>query len=484
MSQRKISRDYGVSPKTVRDIIRQEGGCPEVVRKDKIRLDPDKLEELYNKCDGYMQRVHEKLVEEEGIEVGYSTLTRLVRELDITGRRTERCARVPDEAGQEMQHDTSEYKVYLGDHRLRVIASVLYYRYSKQRYLKFYRSFNRFRMKCFLHEALSYYGYSARECIIDNTSLARLRGTGKNAVISPEMEAFARQYGFRFICHEVGHSDRKAGNERSFYTVESNFLSGREFSSLEDLNHQALEWATLRMANRPLTKARIIPSQMFEHEKPFLTKLFPYIPPPYLEHHRNVDQYGYAAFDGNYYWVPGEGLGEVIVLQYSERLKIYRKRELLVEYPLPPYGIKNQTFSPAGRAKPNHKPHNRKRPSEQKEKRLRSMASEIDSWISFAMPLSGKQKHSFVRELFRLSQKVDKDILIQGVVRAHKYRITDLSTLERIIMLQITDSQYELPLVDIDEDFKDRSSYQEGQLSDAPNLSLYESLDDDEAEDE
>ena len=75
-------------------------------------------------------------------------------------------------------------------------------------------------------------------------------------------------------------------------------------------------------------------------------------------------------------------------------------------------------------------------------------------------------------------------MLIQGVVRAHKYRITDLSTLERIIMLQITDSQYKLPLVEIDEDFKGRSSYQAGQLSDAPNLSLYDSLGDDEAEDE
>ncbi|MFQ6105360.1 MAG: helix-turn-helix domain-containing protein, partial [Candidatus Glassbacteria bacterium] len=227
MSLRKISRDYGVSRKTVREIIRQKGGCPDRVRKDKIHLDPDKLEELYHKCDGYVQRVHEKLVEEEGTEIGYSTLTRLVRELDIAGRRPERCARVPDEAGKEMQHDTTVYHLSLGGHRLRVVASILYYRYSKQRYLKFYRSFNRFRMKCFLHEALSYYGYSARECIIDNTNLARLRGSGKNAVISPEMEAFARQYGFRFICHEVGHSDRKAGNERSFYTVETNFFPGR-----------------------------------------------------------------------------------------------------------------------------------------------------------------------------------------------------------------------------------------------------------------
>ena len=50
-----------------------------------------------------------------------------------------------------------------------------------------------------------------------------------NALIVPEMEAFAKQYGFVFRCHEIGHCNRKAGEERSFWTVETNFLPGRTF---------------------------------------------------------------------------------------------------------------------------------------------------------------------------------------------------------------------------------------------------------------
>ncbi|HYK10413.1 MAG TPA: hypothetical protein VEV39_06420, partial [Gemmatimonadales bacterium] len=46
-------------------------------------------------------------------------------------------------------------------------------------------------------------------CIIDNTNLARLKGTGRNAVIVPEMAAFAQEHGFRFVCHEKGHANRK-----------------------------------------------------------------------------------------------------------------------------------------------------------------------------------------------------------------------------------------------------------------------------------
>jgi len=178
-----------------------------------------------------------------------------------------------------MQHDTSDYRVRIAEKMVRVIGSLLYFRYSKVRYLKFYRSFNRFKMKCFFHEALSFWGYGATVCIIDNTNLARLRGTGKNAVIVPEMEAFAKQYGFEFVCHEKGHSDRKAGNERGFFTVETNFFPGRKFESLEDMNRQAFDWVTQRMANRATGKTGLIPAKAFESEKSYLTKLPPRVNP-------------------------------------------------------------------------------------------------------------------------------------------------------------------------------------------------------------
>ena len=114
-------------------------------------------------------------------------------------------------------------------------------------------------MKCFFHEALGHWKHAARRCVIDNTSLARKSGSGKNAVISPEMENFSRQYGFSFFCHEIGHADRKAGNERGFWTVETNFFPGRSFENLEDMNRQALEWAVARSARRPTGKSRTVP---------------------------------------------------------------------------------------------------------------------------------------------------------------------------------------------------------------------------------
>ena len=141
MSLREISRRLHVSRNAVRTIIRQQGKINRKDRKDRIHIDPELLQRLYHECGGWIERVHEKLVEEDKIEVGYSTLTRMLRKLGLGHERRMRCDRVPDEPGAEMQHDTTVYQVKLAEQRTKLIASLLYLRYSKRRYLKFYRVF-------------------------------------------------------------------------------------------------------------------------------------------------------------------------------------------------------------------------------------------------------------------------------------------------------------------------------------------------------
>src|ERR1017187_2697549 len=422
-----------------------------------------------------MVRVHEKLVEEEGVAVTYSTLTRMLRELGISQPQRQRCHRVPDEPGLEMQHDTSLYQVEVAGRRVQLVASLLYLRYCKQRYLKFYRAFDRFKMKCFFYEGLMFWGYAARQCIIDNTNLARLRGTGANALMVPEMEAFTKQYGFVFRCHEIKHSNRKAGEERSFWTVETNFLPGRTFQSLEDLNAQALAWSTVRMDNKPQGKAGLIPAKAFVHERNYLTQLPPHLPAPYRDHSRGTDQYGYLAFGANYYWVPGTKRDEVKVLEYSDRLRIYQAGQCLAEYPLPADGVKNGQFSPQGQPPPpGHRARNCKHPTQAEEKHLRALAPAVNAYLDFALPIKGIQKHQFVRRLMALSRRISLELLSQSLERARKYQITRLETVERIAWLYLQPGAAELPLLPVDETMQEREAYQEGAVTDPPDLSRYQ----------
>jgi len=479
MGIREISRKLKVSTNTISNIIKQQGRIPEIIRQDKIDIDTELLQKLYAKCDGYVQRIHEILKEEEGIFVGYSTLTRNIRELGLGQPKNQRCDQKPDEPGAEMQHDTSPYTVKFGTTRVKVIGSIIYMRYSKMRYLKFYSSFNRFAMKCFVHEALTFWGHAAPVCIIDNTNLARLRGTGKNAVMVPEMKLFAKQYGFEFLCHEVRHSNRKAGNERSFYTIETNFFPGRTYETLEDMNQQAFDWATIKMPNRPVSKTRMIPARAFEYEQSFLEKLPPYVTPPYLAHERGTDQYGYAAVDGNFYWVPGKTRFDVKVLQFCDHVEIYHKRKKLAEYELPPDGVKNEKFSPKGEPKSRYQPKNRKKPTAGEEKTLRSAAPEVDAYLDFVLTIKGKSRHRFVRQLYSLHKKTALPLFVKAIKRALKYRINDVDTIENIIRLLMRDSIYELPLPEVNHDFTNRPEYLEGRFTDEVDLSVYGKDDED-----
>jgi len=484
MSLREISRRLHISRNAVGKIVKQQGKLSRKDRSDKIQIESELLERLYRECDGWLQRIHEKLAEEEGIAVAYSTLTRILRDLGLSRSRPVRCDRVPDEPGAEMQHDTTIYQVKLSGQRTRLIASLIYLRYSKRRYLKFYRVFNRFVMKCFLHEALMYWSYSARQCIIDNTNLARLRGAGKQAVIVPEMDAFSRRYGFQFTCHAIDHPNRKAGNERSFWTVETSFLPGRTFDSLEDLNEQARRWATVRMEHRPQTKARLVPAKVFEHERGYLHQLPTHLPAPYQEHCRGTDQYGYVAFGANYYWVPGSRRDDVKVLVYADRLKIFLRHTCLAEYPLPADGVRLQRYSPPGQPKPRHQPENRRRNARQEEQRLRAMGAEVAAYLDFALKAPGIQRHRFTRELFTFSRKVTHSVFVKTAQRALHYCIVDLATIKRIAWLCMGQEEGVLPEVDVDEDFRQRPAYQEGCLTDEPDLSVYDQLSEEEEQKE
>jgi len=485
MSLREISRRLRISRNTVRVIIGQQGRMPPAAGKEKIVIDPDLLRRLHHDCGGRIQRMHEKLAEEEGIQIGYSTLVRRVRKLGLGRSRTTRCDRVPDQPGVEMQHDTTVYRVKLAGILVKVIASLLYLRYSKRRYLKFYLAFNRFLMKCFFHEALMFWRYAAPLCIIDNTNLARLRGTGKQAVIVPEMSSFAERYGFEFVCHELRHSNRKAGEERSFWTVETNFLPGRTFASLEDLNRQAFEWATVRMHHRPQGKTRLIPAKAFEHERSWLIELPDHLPAPYCAYERRTDQYGYVPFDGNDYWVPGEGREDVKVLRYADHLKIFHQGTCLAEYPLPPAGLKNQRFALPGQPQPQPRRKNRPRDARQEEQRLRALGPEVEAYLDYALQVPGVQRHRLTRELFVLSRQVTGDVFLRTVERALRYRIVQIETLRRIAWLCISQDEHPLPQVEVDEDFQQRPAYQEGRLTEEPDLSIYDALfEEDDRDDE
>lgn len=463
--KKEIARLLNISTKTVRNIL--SGDISKKQRSDKKILDIDLLRDIYKRCDGYIQRVYEIFTEEHGIKIGYSTLTRMIRHNDIGQKIDTRCYHVEDVPGEEMQHDTTPYKLKIGGKIMRVICSVLYLRYSKMRYVKFYPYFNRFKMKCFFHEALTYWKYTAKTCVIDNTSLAILYGTGKNAVICPEMVAFAKAYGFSWLAHEKGHANRKAGEERSFWTLETNFIPGREFIVFEDTNHQVFDW-TIRYSQRPQSKTGLIPIALFEKEKAYLIKLPEYIESPYRAYKRDIDRYGFIPFEANYYWIPGKSRGEVSLIEYPEKIKVFPPGQAPLEYLLPSWGTRDEKISPEGiDTQPPYEPKNIKKPCHEEERQLRYLGKVCCEYLDFIKsPQSEvKQRPRFIRDLYALRKKVAPSLFIATIERALKYRVANIETLTKISCQLMRKELCDFPTPPINNDYEKREAYQEGRFS-------------------
>ena len=224
------------------------------------------------------------------------------------------------------------------------------------------------------------------------------------------------------------------------------------------------------MENRP--QRGLIPAKAFDYEKAFLTPLPPGLGAPCSPYKRCTDQYGYAAFDGNYYWVPGTGREAVDLLVYADHLQILRHHELLIEYPLPPHGTKGAQIAPPDKP-PLHKPRTPK-PPVQEEQHLRAMGQGVGDYLDFLLPAKGAQRHRLLRNLHAISRQSTPSLFIAAIERAHQYRIKDPDTLRNILRLLAGHGTQPMATPLFDQHYQSRPQYQQGRLCQVPDLSIYD----------
>jgi len=206
---RQISQILKLSRTTVRRVIR--GKWQERTRRESPyeEISP-LLPEVFKIAKGNVIRVQEILQDQYGRGVPYSTLTRIVRGLDLREDNIKhRAGTYEFGPGQEMQHDTSPHVVLLGGNQVKAQCAGLVLAYSRKLFIQYYPAFTRFEARVFLDEAFQFMDGTCPRCIIDNTSVLVAHGSGPDAEIAPEMERFGQIFGVTFLPHVIGDADRK-----------------------------------------------------------------------------------------------------------------------------------------------------------------------------------------------------------------------------------------------------------------------------------
>jgi len=442
---RAIARALQVSRAAVRDVLRRgSAAVPRLARPEKALEHREDILRLLRECAGSFTRVHEELTK-AGLPLSYPALTAFCRRHGIGQAPTPAVGHYDFAPGQERQHDTSPHDVHLGGTVRRVQTASLVLAYSRLLFFQFYPQFRRFEGKAFLTEAFRYLDGVCQTCLIDNTHVVVLKGTGRDMIPVPEMAAFAERFGFTFVAHALGDANRSGRVERMFRFIERGFLPGRRFPDWAEANRQARGWCD-RVNARLKRQLKATPRELFAIEHPALRRLPRWIPEPYLLHERLVDVEGYITLHTNHYSVPTAFIGRRLeVRETQDRVVIYAgPREITTHArevePRSRYVFRAEHRPPRGQG------WRHEREPFPEEHALRRLLPEIEVYLA-ALKRRGKLQTTLaLRQLLRMAREYPREPLLAAIQTAAHYGLYDLGRLERMVLRGIATTYFQLPL--------------------------------------
>ena len=371
----------------------------------------------------------------EGAALSYAALTAFCRRQGIGQKPVVPSGHYDFKPGEEMQHDTSPHTVEVGGKTYKAQTASAVLCYSRMLFFQINPTFRRFDCKTFLTEALRYMGGVPRRTMIDNTHVVVLRGSGREMVPVPEMEAFADRFGFRFEAHEIGDANRSAHVERDFHFIENNFLAGRTFASWEDLNRQARQWCD-KVNSTYKKHIRAVPRELFAIERVHLKPLPVWVPDVYLLHQRTVDIDGYVSVNSNRYSVPAAWIGRrVDVRETRNKIEIQLDARNLVTH------ARAITVEPRRITLAEHKPPRgegvKRSELHPEELAIAAAAPELAGYVAELKKKSRKVPALALRQLLRLVREYPRDSVLGAAGEAAQYGLYDLDRLERMILRRV-----------------------------------------------
>lgn len=237
------------------------------------KLDPykAKIEFLAREKDLTGVRILEE-IKELGYDGGYSILKEYLRKIRPKPRKRP-TPPIDHPPGHEAQMDWSPHTVNMGGQKRVVQTGSIILCFSRWLFVRFFQD-QTLQSVISLHEqAFEELGAVPHIITYDNmTTVGRHVGPGE-VWLNPVFERFAQQYGFKVVILPPGKKERHGMVERPFYYIENNFLKGREFGGMQDLNDKSDAWRARTCNVRKHGTLKEKPMDRLTREKSFLLPL-------------------------------------------------------------------------------------------------------------------------------------------------------------------------------------------------------------------
>lgn len=335
-SIRKIAHLTGQSRNTIRKALRNSSvpALNKPLRKSKLDDYQAYLQQRYESCALSAVRLLEE-IQPMGYNGSVETLRRYLQTLKPSRiLRRELTVRFETPVGYQAQADwadcgrfTDLIGNWIGIHVFVIVLS-----FSRMMFVYFTTSMKIEELIRCHQLAFEYFGGWTQSILYDNMKQVRLSQTQWN----PLFLDFTRYYGFIPKTHQPYRARTKGKVERMVDYLKDNFLNGRHFNGLEDLNAQAGHWLdhTANVRIHATTGQR--PQDLFVQEKEKLTSLTSI---PAYRYARRVKRQGsregLVHFEGSSYSIPPQFVGQELVIEPQGQKIVIRSAEMIVaEHPL------------------------------------------------------------------------------------------------------------------------------------------------------
>jgi len=327
-SEREIARTLGIHRKTVHKIKQtlesDQKGPPGQVRSKKLSSYEAQIREWVS--IGLMGKlIHERLSQEYGLRVGYTTVCRYLKEK----KTSEVYVPVHKEAGEEVQVDFGYLGRFQdGDRWVKAWVFCMVLSYSRYAY---YTVVQDQRVSTFLRchqEGFEYLGGVPLEVKRDNLKAGVLRPSFYEPLLQEQYAAFLAHYGSVALPARVRRGQDKGKVEAGIKYVKNNFLRGIQTTNYQELQQALRTWNEQTCNLRIHGTTRKVPRAVFQQEE--RTALLP-LPPQRFEYYqveeRKVNRMGHIAFRQNYYSVPYTYAGQTLRVESNEKvLRIFEQQ--------------------------------------------------------------------------------------------------------------------------------------------------------------
>lgn len=331
-----IGKELGISKNTVKKYIKRNGSEKPCYPTRKSKLDAFKPEinllmesGIFN-CVVIMERITTL-----GYDGQISILKDYVRPFRPP-RQAPAVRRYETKPGKQVQMDWGicQYIDINGvTHKVPVFVMIL--GYSRMRYVEFTKRCDLFSLERCILNAFEYFGGIPETVLTDNMKTVIIGRESGKPIWNPAFLDFCNDMGFVPKVCKVRRPQTKGKVERLVNYVKYNFMPGREFTDINDLNRQARKWCD--KVNSKISKATGRSAYQMLCDEPLLDLPDSIIMDRYRYESRLVSRDGFVSYDGVRYGIPWEYSGKRVTVRASKGvLEVFDGLQLIAKHDLEP----------------------------------------------------------------------------------------------------------------------------------------------------